>query len=205
MCPYLVPGSCCWLECQWTWCLHEPWVLATYSSCCRLIFFYAKSQCLSSLNNRGVSLFRAVVWNTNERDVCRALSFGNLFFLFWMEIFCMPKLREKLDLQLRSVPVSCCWLECQWTICLHKPWVLATNSSSSEWIFFLTKLKEKLDLQSRCVPVSCCWSECQWTWCLHESWVLATYFSCSGWIFFSVKTQRKVRFTNRDVSLARMS
>ena len=55
-------------------------------------FFYAKSQCLSSLNNRGVSLSRAVVWNTNERDVCRALSFGNLFFLFWIEIFFMPKL-----------------------------------------------------------------------------------------------------------------
>ena len=81
--------------------------------------------------NRGVSLSRAVVWNTNERDVCtsrefwqltflvlegfflrqnsvfclvllcgipmnvmfaRALSFDNLFFLFWMEIFFLPKL-----------------------------------------------------------------------------------------------------------------
>ena len=37
--------------------------------------------------NRGVSLSRAVAWNINERDVCRALSFGNLFFLLWMEFF----------------------------------------------------------------------------------------------------------------------
>ena len=70
-------------------------------------FFYAKSQCLSSLNNRGVSLSRAVVWNTNERDVCTSREFWQFIFLVLDGIYFLPKLREKLDVQSRSVPVLC--------------------------------------------------------------------------------------------------
>ena len=53
-------------------------------------------------------LARAVDWNTNERDVCTSREFWQLILLVIDGIFLMPKLREKLDLQSRSVPVSCC-------------------------------------------------------------------------------------------------
>ena len=53
-----------------------------------------------------MSLSRAVVWNTNERDVCTSREFWQLILLVLDGIFFLPKLREKLDVQSRCVPDS---------------------------------------------------------------------------------------------------
>ena len=50
---------------------------------------------------------RAFDLNTNERFVCTSLEFWQ-FILLVLDGFFLPKLREKLDLQLRCVPSSCC-------------------------------------------------------------------------------------------------
>ena len=96
-----------------------------------------------------------LAWHTNEYFVNTSREFWHLFFIFVCWNCTLPKLRKKLGLQLRSVPGSCCWLEYQWTWCLHEPWVLATYISCSGRNFFTPKLREKLDLQLRSVPGSC--------------------------------------------------
>ena len=55
-------------------------------------FFSAKTQFLSSLKNRGVSLIRAVDWNVNERFVCTSREFWQFIFIVLDGFFFMPKL-----------------------------------------------------------------------------------------------------------------
>ena len=53
-------------------------------------------------------LARAVDWNTNERDVCTSREFWQFILLVLDGFFFTPKLREKLNVQSRCVPGSCC-------------------------------------------------------------------------------------------------
>ena len=56
-----------------------------------------------------MSLSHAAVWNTIERDVCRAVSFGNLFFLLWIEFFFYSKAQFLSSLNNRGVSLSRAW------------------------------------------------------------------------------------------------
>ncbi|MDY5919070.1 MAG: hypothetical protein SPJ55_11735 [Treponema sp.] len=53
-------------------------------------------------------LARAVVWNTNERDVCTSREFWQLILLVLDGIFFLPKLKEKLDLKIKVCPCLVC-------------------------------------------------------------------------------------------------
>ena len=103
-----------------------------------------------------MSLARAVDWNINERFVCTSREFWQLILLIVDGIFLMPKLRKKLDLQSRCVPVSCCWLEYQWTWCLHEPWVLATYFSCCGLNFFSAKTQRKVRFTIEVCPCLVC-------------------------------------------------
>ena len=76
----------------------------------------------------------------------RAVSFGNLFFLFWMEFFFCQNSVFWLVL-LTGIPMNVMFARA----------VSFGNLIFLLWIeiLFLPKLREKLDLQSRCVPDSC--------------------------------------------------
>ena len=76
--------------------------MAIYSSCYGWNFFSAKTQFLSSLNNRGVSLSCAVDWNGNERYVCTSLEFWQLILLVLNGIFFCQK-TEKSKMYNRGV------------------------------------------------------------------------------------------------------
>ena len=129
-----------------------------------------------------------------------------LLNLYGLAAFFLPKLREKLDVQSRCVPDSwrcvpgsCCWVECQWTWCLHEPWVLATYSSCSGWIFFMPKLREKLDLQSRCVPGSCCWLNVNERFVCTSREFLQFIFLVLDGFFFTPKLKEKLDLQSRYV------
>ena len=61
--------------------------------------------------NRGVSLARAVVWNTNERDVCTSREFWQFIFLVLDGNFFSAKTQRKVRFTIEV---------CPWFVCLKK-------------------------------------------------------------------------------------
>ena len=112
-----VPGSCCEFWYQWTFSLHEPWVLAISVPGFKLEFHFCQNSVLVLFTIEVCPWLVLQVLIQMNVMFARAMSFFNAAL----------KTQEKFGLQLRSVPGSCCKLSHQWKFSLHEPWVLAIS------------------------------------------------------------------------------
>ena len=107
-------------------------------------------------DNQGLSLTRAVDWNTNERFVCTSREFWQLIFLVLDGIFFYAKTQRKVRFTIEVCPLLVLLTGIPMNVMFARA-VSFGNLFFLLWIeiLFLPKLREKLDLQSRCVPVLC--------------------------------------------------